>query len=188
MEKRLPKFLEKSQVKTFVEFLPDKSLSQKRNKLIVRLLIMTGMRISELLGLKFKDLKKDRKIISVKGKNNKVREIPFGEECGKVIDELIKISSKSGSGEIINNLCGKTLSARYIQRIVRKYSSMLFGPENAITPHKLRHTFASMLRNNGAPIEIIQRILGHSRIETTVIYLHITGREERRYVEDVQQL
>jgi site-specific recombinase XerD len=185
IKNKLPKFLERSQVKSLVDGIPDNSFSKYRDKLVVRLLALTGLRISEALTLVGSNQIKDRRVLRVLGKGNKKREVPINSECEKVIAELESINGKTENGFLIVNKLGERISARYFQKVIKKYSKRILGPDGEITPHKLRHTFASMLRQNGAPLEMIQKLLGHESILTTSIYLHIPGREERYQLDQL---
>jgi len=180
---KIPKFLERSQVKKLIEDVPENSFSQHRDKLVIKLMVYTGLRVSEALSLKYSDVIMDRRVIRVIGKGNKEREIPVSTECMKVIEELKRISWGANDGCLVVNKSGRKLSSRYLQMIIKKCSERIFGKARAITPHVLRHTFASTLRQNGAPIEMIQRLLGHRSIVTTCIYLHIPGKDEREQLE-----
>jgi len=170
--KKLPVFVEKSKMDELlseIEF-PD-TFEGERDKLIIDVFYMTGMRLSELLGIKKEDIDFSKSSIKVLGKRNKERIIPLSVN---LLNQLKKFSKK----HTINfyffvNFEGKKLSAKNIYNIVNKYLGMVSSLEKK-SPHILRHTFATHMLNNGADINAIKEILGHANLSATQVYTHNT--------------
>jgi len=160
---------------------PDgKDLKSLRDKAILELLFSTGLRVSELCSLNSDiDLKKDE--MSIRGKGEKVRVVFLSHEAKKAVAEYLKnrkdmneslFISISKKGE------SKRLTSRSVERIV-KYYSIKAGITKNVTPHIIRHSFATDLLQNGADLRSVQMMLGHSSITTTQIYTHITDKQLR---------
>lgn len=177
-EKRLPSFLEEAEMDELLN-LPDDTPMGLRDKAIMELIYSTGLRVSELINLKLQDVLFNEKLLRVMGKGNKERIIPFGDLAEQALREYIKIRKnllKKGNSELsdylfINNL-GKRMNDRVIRRIVKKYVNQL-AIIKKISPHTLRHSFATHLLNSGMDLRAIQELLGHSRLSTTQIYTHL---------------
>lgn len=183
---KIPTFLYISEIKeinkTLKEIYDDKFILS-RNFFIINFFIHTGLRISELISLN-KDVIyeiKNTGLIKILGKGNKERIIPFDMvDFINSIDDLdenilyyIEEREKNYLDEpaLFISKKGNRLSARYIQKLIKKVSS-LSGIKKDITPHKLRHTFATHMLKNGANLRQVQEILGHSSVSTTQIYTH----------------
>lgn len=177
-EKRLPSFLEEAEMDELLN-LPDDTPMGLRDKAIMELIYSTGLRVSELINLKLQDVLFNEKLLRVMGKGNKERIIPFGDLAEQALREYIKIRKnllKKGNSDLsdylfINNL-GKRMNDRVIRRIVKKYVNQL-AIIKKISPHTLRHSFATHLLNSGMDLRAIQELLGHSRLSTTQIYTHL---------------
>lgn len=157
-----------------------------RDKALFEMLYSSGCRVSEIASLSFNDFKNDFSSAVITGKGNKQREVYFEKDAVKALKEYLeerkKIfpeAEKNGSSPvkfIFLNKKGEALSVGGIQYIVRKYSSS--GDFNKhITPHSFRHTFATSMLNNGADVRMIQKMLGHSSINTTQKYTHLNKQE-----------
>lgn len=168
---KLPSVLTKDEVKMLFD-----SAKTKKSKLILQCLYSTGMRVSELLNLKIKDIDfSNSKAIVKSGKGNKDRNIFFSKDLLEKMKRYIERREKKGikSEGLFCNKHGKQLSARNIQKIVKK-AALLAGIQKKVTPHTLRHSFATHLLEQGVDIRKIQVLLGHSRIDTTQIYTHVS--------------
>jgi integrase/recombinase XerC len=142
---------------------------QRLNWLIVELLYSTGMRVSELSELREKDIDFQRQTLSVIGKGNKQRTLPFGKPA---FDSLnLYLETKPSSEGLLVNEDGKKLGVRDIHRIVAK---QLAGTGHQLGPHSLRHSAATHLLDNGADLRSVQELLGHSSLSTTQIYTHVS--------------
>ena len=170
--KKLPVFVEKSKMDELlseIEF-PD-TFEGERDKLIIDVFYMTGMRLSELLGIKKEDIDFSKSSIKVLGKRNKERIIPLSIN---LLNQLKKFSEKHKiNSYFFVNFDGKKLSAKNIYNIVNKYLGMVSSLEKK-SPHILRHTFATHMLNNGADINAIKEILGHANLSATQVYTHNT--------------
>ena len=159
--------------------LPDISdLSGLRDKAILEVLFSTGLRVSELAALSVSHISFDRGEISVLGKGKKIRPVFLSESALSAIDQYLQnrgdIQTEKNEDEplYLSNR-GERLTVRSIERIVAKYASRS-GLTKKVTPHTLRHSFATDLLMNGADIRSVQSMLGHASITTTQIYTHVT--------------
>ena len=139
---------------------------------MIEMLYATGMRISELVNLKLTDVDMQRSVAKVFGKGKKERLIPFGEAALEALSDYVSEREKSASKEIFLSNRGKKLSrVAFWQRI--KIYLLRENLKNSISPHTLRHAFATHLLNRGADLRSVQLLLGHSDLSTTQIYTHI---------------
>lgn len=156
-------------------------LRYMRDTAILELLFSTGLRVSELVGLDCDlDLTKDE--MSVRGKGDKVRVVFFSEEAKKAVHEYLGARVDMEEPLFINLAPSKNVSprltARSVERLVKHYA-VVAGITKKVTPHGLRHSFATDLLQNGADIRSVQALLGHANIATTQIYTHITDKHLR---------
>ena len=170
--KKLPVFVERSKMETLLSDIdfPD-SFDGERDKLIIDVFYMTGIRLSELLSLKIKDIDFRNSNIKVLGKRNKERVIPLSSNLLKELD--IFFMKYKINKYCFTNFSGKQLGSKQVYNIVNKYLSMVSGIEKR-SPHVLRHTFATHMLNNGADINAIKEILGHANLNATQVYTHNT--------------
>ncbi len=174
--KRLPMYVEKESINQLfnsVQFNNDfKGLT---DKLILFILYNTGVRRSELMNLKLSQVDIDKKSIKVFGKGKKERIIPVSSELINEIQVYLKIKSnldlEVNSSVLLVTKNGKQLTAGYIYNIVKKYLSMVSTIEKK-SPHILRHTFATHLMSNGADLNAVKELLGHSSLAATQVYTH----------------
>ena len=148
-----------------------------RDRTILELMYASGLRVSELVGLKYTDCLLSEKAILVSGKGRKERVVPFGDEAVFWIEKYLscsrpKILKNKSSDFFFVGKGGGRLSRQFIWKLVRKLGAQI-GLENYCTPHTFRHTFATHLLNNGADLRAIQLLLGHADISTTQIYTKI---------------
>ena len=169
-DKNLPSFLS---VEEMFSLLDSEDLKEsKRDRAILEFLYDTGLRVSELISLKLKDIDFKNRTILVKGKRGKERMVPVGEKGIKAVEEYIAERKDSApESPLFCGRNGKPLSDRSVRRLVKKYS-ILCGIPKRVTPHTLRHTYATHLLESGADIRAIQELLGHSTIASTQQYLH----------------
>ena len=152
---------------------PDISVQiEKRDKAMIEMMYATGMRISELVNLKITDIDMKRSVVKVLGKGSKERLIPFGESASEAINYYLLDRKKSSSKEIFLSNRGKKLSRVGFWQRIKIYLSRE-NLKNSISPHTLRHAFATHLLNRGADLRSVQLLLGHSDLSTTQIYTHI---------------
>jgi integrase/recombinase XerC len=184
VEKRLPHFLEVSDVEKLLNAPQGTSFQAKRDRAILETLYSTGLRVSELTGLNLGDVDATSEVIRARGKGRRERVIPIGSFALRAIREYLDIRSavlqdvaKAGSPEspLFLNRFGQRLSSRSIRKIMDKYIKVA-GLNMKTSPHTLRHSFATHLLNRGANLRLVQELLGHKHLSTTQIYAHLTRR------------
>ncbi|MCZ3622354.1 site-specific tyrosine recombinase XerD [Lactobacillus mulieris] len=188
-EKRLPLALSQKEVEQLLAQPDIKTTTGLRDRAILELLYATGMRVSELINLKEADLHTDLKIIRVLGKGSKERLVPVTDFALSWLDRYLKnvrdpaLLKKGVACDFLflNNRAGQ-LTRQAVWQSIKKYSK-LAKIDKDITPHTLRHTFATHLLENGADLRVVQEILGHSDISTTQIYTNLS----QKHIFDVYQ-
>jgi len=171
----LPKFLTETQTENLLNYREKQStLTKVRDTAILELLYATGMRISELIQLNLEDFDFKKSLVRLKGKGKKERIVPFGKFAEKKLKKYLKYRDKTKTSDnaFFVNRFGKRLTPRYIQMMLKKYLN-LTNNSPKITPHSLRHSFASHLLSRGADLRTIQELLGHSSLNTTQRYTHL---------------
>ena len=171
-KKRLPIFIEEDQIASLLnEVQFEKGFIGQRNKLIIELFYVTGIRLSELINIKISDVDFNNQSIKVLGKRNKERIIPLSSN---VINNLnLFIKSNKQNKYLFTNLEGNKLYNKLVYRLVNKYIGEI-SSVNKKSPHILRHTFATHMLNNGADINAIKELLGHANLSATQVYTHNT--------------
>lgn len=182
----LPKTLVRNDINRLLQSFPSTQLGLYQ-KTICEVLFATGLRVSELCELQFQQVYAEEGILRIIGKGDKERIIPIGKSAlsayGNYVQNIRPQWIKKGSSAVFIGPRGKQLSRQYVWSML-KYKSEELGFEPPISPHTLRHSFASALLQGGADLRIIQELLGHSDISTTQIYTHIeSGRLHRNYDE-----
>lgn len=167
MKEKELKYLKHSQVLRLLRSIPD-----TRDRLIIRIIYATGVRVSELCAIQVEDIDFDDLVIRVRGKGGKIRMVFVDQET---LDEIEEAVGNRLSGPLFYGQQGKSISPRTVQHIFNK-----FAPPG-ITPHKIRHSYASELYRRSKNLRVVQENLGHSSIKTTEIYLH-TDLDERQKV------
>ena len=180
--KRLPNYFKYDEYLTMISVI-DKDDYEYRNRLILEMLFATGLRVSELSNIKIKDIDFSEREIKIMGKGSKERFVFYNKECAIVLDSyLMECRSKLLNGKdseylFINHL-GDKLTDRGIRLIIDKIVKKSCI-KSKVSPHTFRHTFATMLLNEGCNIKSVQELLGHSSLGTTGIYTHLTNDEVR---------
>lgn len=175
--KKLPEYVEEKDMGRLFEGITfSDDFEGKRDRLILELFYATGIRLSELLGIKKLDVDFFNSNIKVLGKRNKERIIPFGSNLHDLLTSYMEYYEKTIVPDINNYYIfvaanGKKLYPKAIYRIVRKYLDMVTTIDKR-SPHVIRHTFATHLLNNGADLNAIKEILGHSSLAATQVYTH----------------
>ena len=175
-EKRLPVFLSVDEVFSLVDVKePEKKILSVRDRAILELLYSSGLRISELAEAKTGDLDLEEALIRVRGKGNKERIVPVGSKALSALREYLGIREefKPASGHLFLNSRGKNITTRSLARIIKKYG-LVRGISKNVSPHVLRHSFATHLLAGGADLRAIQEMLGHSSLSTTQKYTHLS--------------
>ena len=145
---------------------------ENRDKAMIEMLYATGMRISELINLKITDIDLERSVLKVLGKGSKERLIPFGEKALDSLNSYLAKRKKSLAKEVFISNRGKKMTRTGFWQRIKIYLSRE-GLKDSISPHTLRHAFATHLLNRGADLRSVQLLLGHSDLSTTQIYTHI---------------
>jgi integrase/recombinase XerC len=182
-EKKLPNFLQGDELQKIFDTIDIEKPLGLRNRLIVELLYASGIRVSELTDLTLDDIDINNKEIRITGKGNKERIVYFGEYAKKYLELYLEDSrpillNKNRTNYLLINNKGEALSPRGVQMVIEDIVKEASLKHN-ISPHALRHTFATDLLNNGADLKSVQELLGHSSLSTTQIYTHITNERLR---------
>ncbi len=174
-EKRLPKFLTVREMESFLDAPHSRDALSLRNHAILELFYSTGIRLSELVGLRVGDVDLLGGNLRVRGKGKKERMVPVGRKAIDSIRSYLRAESHPVGPTIplFTNKKGGTISARQVQRIVRKLLSSA-AAERGFSPHAIRHSFATHLLDKGADILSVKELLGHSSLSSTQIYTHLT--------------
>jgi integrase/recombinase XerC len=181
-EKKLPKHLSIEDAIRFIETPDTETDFGKRDRAILELLYATGVRVSELVNLNLRDVDFKNKLLRVFGKRRKERIVPFGDPAAKALQDYLGIRekflmntpvTKRDAQPLILNYQGTRMSTRSVGRLIEKYIKLCAGIHD-ISPHALRHSFATHLLDSGADLRDIQELLGHARLSTTQIYTHVS--------------
>jgi tyrosine recombinase XerC len=172
LDKKLPKFLTEEEMFSFIEMPTLEKDMGRRDRAILETLYSTGIRVSELVGLNIEHVDLIGQIVKVAGKGKKERLVPIGGKAVKAIRDYIGSRPKK-SNTLFLNKNGTRLSARSICNLTHKYIKFL-SENKQISPHVLRHSFATHLLNRGADLRSVQELLGHANLSTTQIYTHVT--------------
>jgi integrase/recombinase XerC len=175
LDKKLPKFLDIGKI-TRLMLAPDaKTPTGLRDRAILETLYSCGIRVSELVGLDVNDVDFISGVIKVMGKGSKERMVPIGDQALGSIRKYTESRDKRGKSKdaVFLNSRGGRLTDRSVRRVLDKYIHMCSIEEN-ISPHSLRHSFATHLLDRGADLRSVQELLGHMNLSTTQIYTHVT--------------
>lgn len=181
--KKIPEYIYDSQLEKLLnEKTSENAEIELRNKLIIHLLLDTGVRVSELVNIKVHDIDVEERIIKVFGKGSKERFVFFTSKTKELlINYLIKRKEKAITDNLLINYKGEKLTERSVQKIIKLVGEKI-GLD--IHPHLLRHTFATDLLNKGADIRMIQELLGHENLDTTQIYTHVSNSRVKEVYDD----
>ncbi len=175
--KRVPKFLTVDEVFALLTAAEGNDVLEARDRAIMELLYASGLRVSELVGLNLADVDLKSQTVRVMGKGRKERIVPMGEKACVALSSYLEkrsllLGKGAGEGGFFLNRHGGRLTARSIERLLNKYIRRS-GLQKTVTPHVLRHTFATHLLGAGADMRGIQELLGHSSLSTTQKYTHV---------------
>lgn len=178
-EKKLPKYLNYEEIEKLLNSIEMDKKEGIQERLIIELLYSTGIRVSELVNIKIKDIKIKENQINILGKGNKERIVLFGEKAKEIIKLYLNAYKEDFQGNISNqylliNKKGKQLTTNKIELIVKDVLRKSALKLN-ISPHTLRHTFATHMLDSGADLKSVQELLGHENLKTTAIYTHISN-------------
>ncbi len=177
-EKRLPKFMSEDQITKLLQTPKDGDLLGARDKSMLECMYSTGIRVSELVGMNLEDVDFAGSVIRVRGKGKKERLAPVGQTAIAAIQKYIAmrggiVKDAPPTGALFVNKHGQRLSTRSVRRKLDKYL-IEAGLDPDISPHTLRHSFATHMLNHGADLRSVQELLGHQSLSTTQIYTHLT--------------
>ncbi len=181
-ERKMPTFLSEQEIESFLDLPSADDPLARRDRAILELLYATGMRVSEFVGLNEEDINLKEKLILVRGKGKKERIVPFGRKAAERLIAYLQVRPfffpKTSSAKemptkaVFLNKRGTRLTCRSVQRIVQKYLRRQ-ALRRKVSPHSLRHSFASHLLSRGADVRAIQELLGHESLATTEKYTHL---------------
>jgi len=181
-DKKLPKHLSVEEAIRFIETPDVETDLGKRDRAMLELMYATGVRVAELTTLNLSDIDFRNQLIRVTGKRRKQRIVPFGEPASVAIRSYLEVRelflfnapiSKRDEQALFLNYQGTRITTRSVGRMVEKYIKICAGT-HAISPHALRHSFATHLLDSGADLRDIQELLGHARLSTTQVYTHVS--------------
>ena len=181
LDKRLPSFLEEVEISEILDLPDQTTFLGLRDQVALELLYATGCRVSELVGLKLSDVDTGNLFVLLHGKGNKERIVPIGHKCRAALltyyqhsrRELMSKYHVTEHQMVLVNSRGGPLTDRSVRRILNKYVQAL-AIHKHVTPHTIRHTFATHLLEHGADLRTVQELLGHANLSTTQIYTHVT--------------
>jgi integrase/recombinase XerC len=189
LDKKLPSCLSIEEVERLLAAPPLDTLAGVRDRAILELLYSAGLRTFELVGLEHDDVDLERRRLRLRGKGMKERINPIGSYAVRALETYIQKKSTHPRHErfdptaLFLNLRGKRLTTRSVRRLLADYVSAI-GLASTVSPHTLRHSFATHLLQRGADLRIVQELLGHESISTTQIYTHLSAAELRRAYEE----
>lgn len=175
-ERRLPSFLRRREIERLFEGGEGGSERELRDRAMLELFYSTGMRLSELTGLRRENLDLRNGLVRVLGKGDKERVVPVGRAAASALKRYLgpRAGSREGRGRpLFTNARGEAISARTVQRIVAKRLGQVSEARH-LSPHVLRHTFATHMLDAGADLRAVQELLGHASLSSTQIYTHVT--------------
>jgi len=177
--RRLPSFLPKDESKDLLDTTFEDTDAGRRDRALLELLYACGLRVAECCGLDLEDVDRRHGTVRVLGKGNRERMVPVGDEALAALDRYLdgRVASpgarKGSAGPLFRNPRGQRLTTRSVHRIVGRRARAA-GIARRVTPHTLRHTFATHLLGEGADLRLIQELLGHRRLSTTQRYTHVS--------------
>ncbi len=170
--RRLPSFLPKDESKELLDRPWEASEAARRDHALLELLYATGIRVGECCGLDCDDVDPSHRTVRVLGKGDKERVVPVGDTALAALDDYLSVRERT-SGPLFTNARGGRLTPRSVRRIVL-HEARRSGLDRRVTPHTLRHTFATHMLGEGADLRLIQELLGHSRLSTTQRYTQVS--------------
>lgn len=171
LEKKLPNYLSYEELAKILNNIDTSTKVGLRNRLLVELFYATGCRVSEMINIKVSDINKSNNSIRIMGKGKKMRIVYYGEYAKDYLDKYLSIIDTE---YLFTHDNGDKLNIHDVEYIISDLVKNL-ALKTRVTPHTLRHTFATHLLNNGADIKTVQELLGHSSLNTTGIYTHVSS-------------
>lgn len=183
LDKNLPRIMTEEEMNTFLDQVGKAAQSGdpmlRRDRAILELLYASGLRVSELTGLDLRSVNFGDEMVLVRGKGRKERIVPFGSKAKQALDEYLPVREKllhewtTGEAALFLNARGRRLTARSVDRLLKKHVRSM-GPDIKVSPHSMRHAFASHLLTEGADLRAIQEMLGHKSLATTQKYTQVS--------------
>ncbi len=174
-QRHLPVYLEEEEVDQLLDLGPVEDVLKLRDCAILELMYACGLRVSEVVALDLRNLNFADAVVRIMGKGRKERLVPLGKVAARVLKTYLEKRPQTGAGAgdaLFLNARNGRLSARSVSTLVKKYG-LVAGLQKPLTPHALRHSFATHLLQNGADLRVIQELLGHSSLSTTQRYTHV---------------
>lgn len=172
LEKKLPNYLNYTEIEELLASIDTKTDEGLERRLLIEMFYSTGCRVGEMVNVKISDIDFSSKTIKVMGKGSKERIVYYGDYASKYLEYYLK--NKDKKGYLFTNKRGEKLTIEEVEYIVRDIMKHI-SIKTHVTPHTLRHTFATHLLNNGADIRTVQELLGHANLSTTGIYTHVSS-------------
>lgn len=185
LEKKIPTFLTVAMMERLLVAPESGTFTGSRDKAILELIYSAGLRSFELVGLDHADIDMDRRVLRLRGKGMKERINPVGRYAVAALEDYLhhkKIHpdrARFDSNAVFLNFRGQRLTTRSVRRMLSHYAAIARLPTD-VSPHTLRHSFATHLLQRGADLRVVQELLGHENISTTQIYTHITATEMQK--------
>jgi integrase/recombinase XerD len=175
--KKIPDVLNKNEVERLLETPPNRGWMGVRNRAILEVMYASGLRVSEVVELKKTNINIEAGFVKCMGKGGKERIVPLGRTAGKAVDRYLgmgkdKLAAEAGRGHLFLSKLGRKISRQSLWKMINKCAREA-GIKKHITPHTLRHSFATHLLEGGAELRGVQEMLGHADISTTQIYTHV---------------
>ena len=183
--KKLPDVLSEKEISSIIGSIKESSQFYQRDKAMIEMLYSCGIRVSELCGLEMSNLFLEDELIRVLGKGNKERLLPIGGRAKEYLNDYlihtrIRLIKQTGSSHIFLSRNGKALTRAMVNNILNKWTQ-ISGVNRSVSPHILRHSFATHLLEGGADLRFVQALLGHSDISTTQLYTHL----DKHYLKEI---
>ena len=172
LEKKLPNYLNYNEMEELLESIDISTTEGLEKRLLIEMFYSTGCRVSEMINVKISDIDFTNKTIRIMGKGSKERIVYFGDYASKYLDNFL--SKVKCNKYLFTNKKGEKLTVNEVEQIVKDIMKHI-SIKTHVTPHTLRHTFATHLLNNGADIKTVQELLGHANLSTTGIYTHVSS-------------
>lgn len=172
LEKKLPNYLNYNEMEELLESIDISTTEGLKKRLLIEMFYSTGCRVSEMINVKISDIDFTNKTIRIMGKGSKERIVYFGDYASKYLDNYL--SKVKCDKYLFTNKKGEKLTTNEVEQIVKDIMKHI-SIKTHVTPHTLRHTFATHLLNNGADIKTVQELLGHANLSTTGIYTHVSS-------------
>lgn len=195
LDRRLPSILTVDEIFYLLDGVKNEELPTRfpyRDKAVFEFLYATGVRCAELVGIRMQDIDFANKSILVTGKGKKDRIVLFGEKAKKVVESYLKeersfVVREKDDGYLFLNYAGGKLTSRSVQRICAMFREFL-KIDRKLTPHKVRHSFATHMLNQGVDLRVVQELLGHKMLATTEIYTQVSSSELAKMCDEKHPL